>query len=396
MSMRKTAFIIGLKLKNQARQPLVFLMMLFLPLMTTFFVGMMAFEGPSEVPVLFVDEDKSLHSWRVIQSFADDPNYRVLYGNRDETAEKVRGFEVQAAFVLREHFGRRIELGLPPQVDVYQVHESGELIATQQVFRAAVAKVAANSGIAELALTEISRDKAVAGREDAIRERAYRKALESWFPAAPVSLKLEHRDGQGIAVFNQTAHTSIGFALFFCMFTVIFAMGTILDEKREGTWQRLQTMPVSRGQILAGNLGGTFLIGMTQMLVLVLAGAYLFGVNWGNNLPGALLVLAAFMFCAASLGLALSGLVKTTAQLAALTPILVVTTSMLGGCFWPLEVVTSEVLLAIARLVPQSWAMAALNDLVVREAALTAVLPAVGVLLLMGTLFSGIGLKLMK
>lgn len=89
-------------------------------------------------------------------------------------------------------------------------------------------------------------------------------------------------------------------------------------------------------------------------------------------------------------------MVKTTAQLAALTLILVVTTSMLGGCFWPLEVVTSEVLLAIARLVPQSWAMAALNDLVVREAALTAVLPAVGVLLLMGTLFSGIGLKLMK
>ncbi|MEW6541891.1 MAG: hypothetical protein AB1402_09835 [Bacillota bacterium] len=134
------------------------------------------------LPVLFVDEDQSLHSRRVLQSFADDPDYRVLYGNRVEAVEKVRGFEVQAAFVLREHFGRRIEQGLAPQVDVYQVHESGELIATRQVFRAAVAKVAANSGIAELALTEISRDKAVAGREDAIRERAYQKALESWFP----------------------------------------------------------------------------------------------------------------------------------------------------------------------------------------------------------------------
>jgi ABC-2 type transport system permease protein len=153
-------------------------------------------------------------------------------------------------------------------------------------------------------------------------------------------------------------------------------------------------MPVSRGQILAGNLGGTFLIGMTQMLLLVLAGAYLFGVNWGENLPGALLVLAAFMFCAAGLGLALSGLVKTTAQLAALAPILLVSTSMLGGCFWPLEVVESEVLLAMARFVPQSWAVTALHDLVVREAALTAVLSAVGVLLLMGAVFCGLGLRL--
>ncbi|MDA8096890.1 MAG: hypothetical protein RDV00_01360 [Clostridia bacterium] len=78
---------------------------------------------------------------------------------------------------------------------MYQVHESGELIATQQVFRAAVAKVAANSGIAELALAEISRDKAVTDREEVIRERAYQNALERWFPVAPVSLQFEDQKG---------------------------------------------------------------------------------------------------------------------------------------------------------------------------------------------------------
>jgi hypothetical protein len=158
----------------------------------------------------------------------------------------------RAAFVLREHFGCRIDQGLPPQVDVYQVHESGELIATQQVFRAAVAKVAANSGIAELALAEISRDKAVPDREEVIRERAYQNALERWFPVAPVSLQFEDQKGGG----------------------------------------------------------------------------------------------------------------------------------------------TSDVLLTIARFVPQSWAMTALHDLVVRDATLTAVLPSVGVLFLMGALCRGFGLRL--
>jgi len=62
---------------------------------------------------------------------------------------------------------------------------------------------------------------------------------------APVSLVLENHQGTTPPVYNQMAHTAIGFALFFCMFTVIFTMGTILDEKREGTWQRLLAMPVN-------------------------------------------------------------------------------------------------------------------------------------------------------
>ncbi|WP_449240529.1 ABC transporter permease [Desulfoscipio gibsoniae] len=394
--MMKIAYIIGLKLTNQVRQPKVFLAMLVLPLMMTYFVGAMAVDESHQVPIMFVDEDKSRYSWRVTQSFENNPDYRVLFGDRNEAIQKVRGFEIHAAFVLCENFGRHIEQGLPPRVDIYLVHESGELIATQQVFRATVAKAAANSNIAELALAEISRDKVITGREDIIRERAYQNALEKWFPTAPVSLHLVNHKNTTTRMSNQMVHTSTGFALFFCMFTVILAMGNILDEKREGTWQRLLTMPVSRRQILAGNFGSTFLIGMTQILLLVITGAYIFGVNWGSNLPGTLLVLAAFMFCVTGLGLALSGLVKTTAQLAALTPILVVSTSMLGGCFWPLDVVTSDVLLTLARFVPQSWAIIALNDLVVRDAALSAALPSVGVLLLMGAVFCGMGLTLIN
>lgn len=51
-------------------------------------------------------------------------------------------------------------------------------------------------------------------------------------------------------------------------------------------------------------------------------------------------------------------------------------------------------MLTIARFVPQSWAMTALHDLVVRDATLTAVLPSVGVLFLMGALCRGFGLRL--
>lgn len=54
-------------------------------------------------------------------------------------------------------------------------------------------------------------------------------------PTAPVSLHLVNHKNTTTPVSNQMVHTSTGFALFFCMFTVILAMGNILDEKREGT-----------------------------------------------------------------------------------------------------------------------------------------------------------------
>jgi ABC-2 type transport system permease protein len=280
---------------------------------------------------------------------------------------------------------------------VIRVRESGEFYALISFFRSTVHKVASNLKIAGLALAEISRAKDVTGRADLITERAYRRAAEAWFPQPPVGLNIQsYSSGKQTTPYNQMVHAAIGFALFFVMYTVIFSIGDHLEERKQGTWQRLLTLPVSRRAILGGSLLGSFALGMVQITLLVLAGKFLFGVNWGANLPGVLLVITAFVFCATCLGLLLSSLVKTTAQLQAVTPVLVVSTSMLGGCFWPLDIVNVPLLLTLARVVPQSWAVTALEDLVGRGAALGSVVPHILVLLLMGILFFGLALKTLR
>jgi ABC-2 type transport system permease protein len=392
------AFVIAHnKIRRQLRQPLLFLVMLALPLLFTFFMGSMNTEDARRIPVFFVDNDHSRYSQKVIDNFKAQPCYRVLTGSREEAVRQVQDFKVQAAFIINEGFGEALEANKAPRVDVIRVRESGEFYALISFFRSTVHKVASNLKIAGLALAEISRAKDVTGRADLITERAYRRAAEAWFPQPPVGLNIQsYSSGKQTTPYNQMVHAAIGFALFFVMYTVIFSIGDHLEERKQGTWQRLLTLPVSRRAILGGSLLGSFALGMVQITLLVLAGKFLFGVNWGANLPGVLLVITAFVFCATCLGLLLSSLAKTTAQLQAVTPVLVVSTSMLGGCFWPLDIVNVPLLLTLARVVPQSWAVTALEDLVGRGAALGSVVPHILVLLLMGILFFGLALKTLR
>jgi len=58
---------------------------------------------------------------------------------------------------------------------------------------------------------------------------------------------------------------------------------------------------------------------------------------------------------------------------------------MLGGCFWPLEIIDSKVMLMIANITPQKWAVSSIQKIVVYGYGFT-VLMAMGIIYtLMGT-----------
>lgn len=394
--MKKTIYIAQLKIQKTLKQPWLFLMMLLLPAGFTFFMGNMNTGEQKQIPVAIVDEDKSLYSTALIENLQSAPSFKIAVQEKEQALAAVRDYRAVAAFVLSDGFGAAVRDGQAPFIEVFKVNETGELAAAENALRAGVTKVDSNLRIASLALQEIKAAKDVAGREEQIRERAYRNAVNRWFPAPPVDLLIKEAGTGKVQAYDQMSHAAIGFALFFAMYTIVFGIGEILEEKRQGTWQRMLTLPVSGSQLLGGHMGGTFLIGFAQVAVLILAGKYLFRVNWGHNLPAVLLVVAAFVFCTACLGLLLTGLVRTDRQLQAVTPLLLVSTSMLGGVFWPLEIVDSRALLVLSKVFPQTWAIRALEDLAVQGKSVESVFLPVGVLLLMGVVFFTMGLLKFK
>lgn len=168
--------------------------------------------------------------------------------------------------------------------------------------------------------------------------------------------------------------------LFFVMFTNLFGINNILEERRMGLWNRVIVSPVSKAGMYAGHVIFTFLSGMLQLLLVFGLFRVAFGVSTGPNLGAALLVLAAFVFAITALGMVLAGLVGNAARMNVVIPIVAVSSATIGGAFWPIEIVSNPVLLALSKVLPLRPAMDALKGLAYNGRDFSEILGSVGYL----------------
>lgn len=196
--------------------------------------------------------------------------------------------------------------------------------------------------------------------------------------------------------YDPRVHTLLGFGLFFASFTIMFGVNNILEERRLGVWDRVIYSPATRLNMYAGHLSYSYLIGFAQIAVIFLVFRYAFGVPLGQNIGGALVVIAAYTFAIVALGLLLAGLVGNSQQMNVVVPIVCVSSAMIGGAYWPLEIVSSKALLAVSNFVPIRHAMDALKGIAYYSYGFSELLWPVAVLVLFGVVCMGVGLRLVE
>ncbi|WML50983.1 ABC transporter permease [Neobacillus sp. PS3-12] len=148
--------------------------------------------------------------------------------------------------------------------------------------------------------------------------------------------------------------------------------------------------PTARYEIMAGYFLSFFLIGWIQFGVLMAASSLLFGVQWGNAAGIAVLV-SALLLCVVGLGLFISGFVKTAEQQSALGSVIITATCMLGGVYWPLDIVPTF-MQKIADFIPQTWAMRGFTELIARGGTISDIIGPVCVLLAFAVTFLVVGM----
>ncbi len=196
--------------------------------------------------------------------------------------------------------------------------------------------------------------------------------------------------------YNPRVHTLLGFGLFFAAFTIMFGVNNILEERRLGVWDRVIYSPTTRLSMYSGHLLFTYLLGFLQITIIFAVFRFGFGVPLGENLGGALLVIAAYTFAITALGLLLAGLVGNAQQMNVVIPIVCVSSAMLGGAYWPLEIVSNRVMLAVSNFVPLRHAMDALKGVAYQGYGLPELLWPLALLVLFGVVFMGVGLRLVE
>jgi ABC-2 type transport system permease protein len=144
-----------------------------------------------------------------------------------------------------------------------------------------------------------------------------------------------------------------GMMIFFMFFGANNVARTIMDEDRAGTLPRLFTTPTPRQTILSGKFCSVFATVIVQAVVLLVAGRFIFSIDWGRlDAVAALTLVAAAV--ATGLALLLISLVRTPAQAGAIGAGVYLVLALLGGNFTG-TAATGGTYASIQKLTPNGW-----------------------------------------
>jgi ABC-2 type transport system permease protein len=162
-------------------------------------------------------------------------------------------------------------------------------------------------------------------------------------------------------------------ALFGMFFIVVPLSGNLIRERQEGTLQRLLSIPVSSGSLLAGKLLAYVAVCLVQFALMLLVGKTLlplFGtpvLELGDQLPAVAFLALCAALAAAGYGLLIGTLVRSYEQASMFGAVSVVVAAALGGIMVPVYVMP-KAMQALSILSPLGWGLEGFLEIFVRRA----------------------------
>lgn len=163
----------------------------------------------------------------------------------------------------------------------------------------------------------------------------------------------------GVSRFALTAPQNL---VLFVFINSMASAGFLVNIRHAGVLRRSLSTRSGMGTVLTGLGVGWFIWVLLQSLLIVGVGAVLFGVDWGDPLAAALLVVA-FAAVGCGAGLLVGALGRNEDRVTSITPIVGLVLGALGGCMIPLDVFP-EPMRVVAHVVPQFWAIEGWQQLI--------------------------------
>lgn len=364
-------------------------------------VGMRGFssdDGPPVWRVDVVDHDGGAFAADLVTALQADPNLEAEVVSAETAAAELEAGDAAAVLTLPADLSEQLLVGEHSQLQFQSsVQEPQASQVVEQAVLAALFKVSASIDIADTSLRVaermnlFERDGAPAREtyfQDSLAEA--RRAQENDPPISVQTTPVTRLADTETRVPLGFEQASPGNAVIFSMFFIVYGASSILLEREQGTLRRLLVTPVTKTTILAGKLLGVFIAGVIQISVMIALGQFFFNVPWGQSPLALAVMVAAFAFSITAFGMLIAALVRTYAQVDALSTLLVLPLAGLGGAMWPIEIVP-DFMQKIALWLPTGWAMRGFQDIIIRGFGVADVLQEAGVLVLFGLAFLAIG-----
>ncbi len=337
--------------------------------------------GTRRITLAVVDEDGSENSRRLVDALKSEKGLalvsgRVLQGAGSETpldrasAEAaVRAGNLPVALIIPKGFGQTpIQFGASerrPRLEL--LADSSDPVAPQVVsgllqgiVATAMPEVLARTGMEELerwggGLTPEQRAK----MEESLRVLHGRtvSAAPTGGAEAGGLVAIEVKDILGQAKKNPTsALIAAGLGVMFLLFSAAGAGGALIEEAESGTLDRILSTHISMGRLLLGKVVYLSAVAAIQLFIMFAWGELIFGVELHRHLPGFLAMTIATALASSCFGLVLAALSRSRMQLVALSNLLILAMSALGGSMVP-RYLLSDTIQKLGLVTINAWAI---------------------------------------
>lgn len=365
-----------------------------LPIVFTFILGggfgAGAGEGQADgrVRVPVVDEARTSLSQELITQLENSDTLRIEVLNRADAEKLFKDDRLAALLIIPVGF----ELS-PGQavIELRQAPNNLNASVAERSVRAVLSKVGSAYTIAQNSVAEAERLQPFA--DEAARQAYFDASLaeaQKVLANAPDRAEVIQAATPEGFNYDPAAQASAGQLITWVFIPLLGISGLYAFERQQGTLRRLFTTPTRQATFLLGTIGGQLGTALVQMTLLVLFGVWVMGLNWGRSPAALALILFTFALAAAAFGAMLGTFVKSEGQATGLSIMLGMVMALLGGCWYPIELFPQAVR-TVVNILPTTWAMQAMLDLVLRGQGLEAVLLEAGVLAGFAVVFFGVG-----
>jgi ABC-2 type transport system permease protein len=364
-----------------------------LPVVFTFLVagGAPSGEEDPRVELVVVDQANTSISQQIVRELENSTAVRPELLTREEAQNL---FDERRAEVV---------LIIPSGMDIASLQDSSaevELLQQPNNLNAIVAERAVSTAIRRVSSFVSAAQNAVGQRESrqpfasvAEKQAYFETSLElaqTIQQDAPERVTVIEGNTEDQVDYDPRANTSAG-QLITWVFIPLFGISALFAyERQQGTLRRLLTTPASKATFLLGTITGQVAMALVQMLLLVGFGILVMKLSWGREPLALFVILLASALAAAAFGTTMGTFIKTEGQASGLSVMFGMVFALMGGCWYPLELFPPAIQNAV-KVLPTTWAMQGMLDLVLRGGGLQDVLPEAAVLLGFAAIFFSLG-----
>jgi len=311
--------------------------------------------------------------------------------SEDEAVAAVKG-ETPAAIIIPEGFTRNIEEGKVTELRVIanpnSTISSGIVRQAAESYTVAVSSVtSATDAIMKL----VSKEKIAANPREVAAQTAERLAGVQDKAVNAIAFS---RQAEGKKIPTSMQYYAAAMLAMFSMFMAATGITSMLQERENYTLKRLYGAGIPKWEIMSTKLAGTWLSAFIEVLILIAFTAYVFGVDWGDNIPAELGVAAATVFAATGVAMIIAAITRTSKAAGGLAPAVINIMSAIGGSMFPLYTFSGFMLTASKGTI-NYWSLQGFLSLMSQDAISAIYLP-VAVLAAIGVAGLAIGILALR